>query len=99
MVNRWWKEDISLRHTRQHCIDQYGTNFVEEDLPSLLRMDGLQEEDIHRLTDYGPDMEPPPPRWKVEAKPVPECGQSAIDGRESDSGSEMSEGWENVDED
>jgi hypothetical protein len=70
MMNCWSKEDATLRHSRRHCIDGYGTNFVQYELPSLLREDGLGEEEILRLTNYGLDMEPPPPcpDWKNKSR-------------------------------
>ena len=70
MVNRWLSDPTTLRHSRQHCIAEYGTNFVQDELPSLLRADKVPEAEVLRVTDYGPDMEPPPPHpyWVSESE-------------------------------
>ena len=92
MINRWKLEEEDLRHSREHCIDQYGTNFVREALPKLLRdFDGLSEDDITTLTHDGPDLVPP--------SPLPSPVRSE-DG-ESDGGSDSEtdeDGWETADE-
>jgi hypothetical protein len=63
MMKGYWSEtEANLRHSRRQCIDQYGTNFVQHELPSLLKRDGLAEQEILRLTSYDLDMEPPTPR-------------------------------------
>ena len=103
MTDCWWEDDAALAHSRQHCIDRYGTNFVQEQLPSLLRQDGLSEEDVIRLTCYGQDMEPPPlrPDWihlhRLSTEP-PEWA-TRENGYDSDTHSEDSEDWETADED
>jgi hypothetical protein len=61
MKGYWSEKEATLRHSRRHCIDQYGTNFVQHELPSLLKRDGLAEQEILRLTSYDLDMEPPTP--------------------------------------
>jgi hypothetical protein len=38
MAEKWKCEEEDLRHCRRHCIEQYGTNFVRDELPSLLRL-------------------------------------------------------------
>lgn len=109
MMTCWSREDATLRHSRQHCIDQYGTNFVQDELPALLRRGGLPEEDVLRLTEYSPDMEPPAPcpYWEVEDRPCPEHKKPGANEGErvrnndsdGDSDSETSDGWETADED
>lgn len=112
MMNCWLKDVATLRHSRQHCIEQYGTNFVRDELPSLLRADGLPEEDVLRLTEYGGDMDPPPPRsfWEEadEYGAGSETEESGADGGElsgdgaddddGDSDAEKSDGWATADE-
>jgi hypothetical protein len=69
MMKGYWSEtEANLRHSRRHCIDQYGTNFVQHKLPSLLKRDGLAEQEILRLTSYDLDMEPPTPRPSLAFK-------------------------------
>ena len=103
MTDCWRSDDAALRHSRQHCIDQYGVNFVQETLPDLLREDGLSEEDVIRLTCYGPDMEPPPlrPDWICLRQRGIERPEWATrdNGYDSDTHSENSEDWETADED
>jgi hypothetical protein len=110
MMNCWLKDNTTLRHSRQHCIDQYGTNFVQDELPSLLRADGLLEEDVLRLTEYGPDMDPPRPdshretRYGTSSKSEEfgrgdgELDNESENNSDGESGSEMSDGWETADE-
>jgi hypothetical protein len=68
MKGYWSEKEATLRHSRRHCIDQYGTNFVQHELPYLLERDGLAEQEILRLTSYDLDMEPPTPRPSLAYK-------------------------------
>ena len=89
MINRWKLEGEDLRHSREHCIEQYGTNFVREQLPRLLRdFDGLSEDEITALTHDGPDLVPPSPPT------------SPVRSEDGDSDGEVDEedGWETADE-
>ncbi|ERF75553.1 hypothetical protein EPUS_09470 [Endocarpon pusillum Z07020] len=91
MIECWSKDDIPKRHARQYCIDQYGVNFVKEELPSLLRQDGLPEEEVVQLTEDGPDMEPPAPVpfWKYEESvSLFECEESEDSQDEHDADSD-----------
>ncbi|ERF75689.1 hypothetical protein EPUS_01519 [Endocarpon pusillum Z07020] len=100
MVECWSKDDIPQRHLRQYCIDQYGVNFVREELPSLLRRDGLPEEEVVRLTEDGPDMEPPPPLpyWEYEDKSGLEYEESEDSQDEHDADSDAGSRGESDDE-
>jgi hypothetical protein len=108
MANCWLNDDITLKYTRQHCIDQYGTHFTQDQLPSLLREEGLSEEDVLRLTEYGPDMDPPLPRpyWLREVDFNAECDGSGYEESgedytepDNESHSESNDGWETAEED
>lgn len=111
MIESWSKTGTSERHTRQYCIDQYGVNFVKEELPSLLKQDGLPEGEVIRLTQDGPDMEPPAPHpyWKDKDNSGSDCeelkkGQDEHDadsnaGTGGESDDELSDGWQTADED
>ncbi|ERF72906.1 hypothetical protein EPUS_08734 [Endocarpon pusillum Z07020] len=111
MIESWSKGDTSNRHTRQYCIDQYGVNFVKEELPSLLRRDGLPEDEVVRLTKDSLDMEPPPPHpyWEDEDESDSDCEESEDSqgeydedsdaGSDEDSDDELSDGWQTADED
>ncbi|KAF7509420.1 hypothetical protein GJ744_007983 [Endocarpon pusillum] len=108
MIECWLDGDVSNRHTRQYCIDQYGVNFVKEELPSLLRRDGLPEEEVVRLTEDGPDMEPPPPLldgvYEDSEYEESEDNQDQHDadsdaGSNGDSDDELSNGFQTADED
>jgi hypothetical protein len=68
MKGYWSEKEATLRHSRRHCIDQYGTNFVQHELPYLLERDDLAEQEILRLTSYDLDMEPPTPRPSLAYK-------------------------------
>jgi hypothetical protein len=103
MVERWKLEEKNLRHSRPHCIQQYGTNFVRDELPSLLRdFDELPKGEIAELTQDGPDLVPPSPvsrpassnnsDWETEVDK--EDWQAEDDGQETDE-----DGWETADED
>lgn len=112
MINCWLSDAAPLRHSRQHCIKHYGANFVRVELPYFLRADGLKEEDVLRLTEYGVDMEPPHPRpyWEEVhehegGSKVEECraddrklGSNSADEDDVDSDGETSDGWETADE-
>lgn len=68
MVERWKLEEKNLRHSRPHCIQQYGTNFVGDEQPSLQRdFDGLPKGEIAELTQDGPDLVPPSPVSRPES--------------------------------
>ena len=104
MTDCWWEDDAVLRHSRQHCLDQYGVNWVQETLPTLLRQDGLPEEDVIRFTRYGQDMEPPAPcpdlawlRKYCSIEGVEWVTQESE--HDSDSSGEDSEDWETAGED
>lgn len=106
MVNGWLNDEVTLRHSRHHCISLYGTSFVQDKLPSLLREEGLPEEEILRLTAYGPDMEPPTPQCMKDRDRYGrvESGSAAeeLDGEEESDGesdSELSSGWHTAEED
>lgn len=108
MTHCWSEEEAALRHSRRHCIEQYGTNFVQHELPSLLRGDWLAEEEILRLTSYDLDMEPPLPRpcsrfedesdWWHSSGDVDCESESEIES-EGEHDGEISDGWQTADED
>jgi hypothetical protein len=108
MADRWKSEGEDLRHSRRHCINQYGTNFVRDELPKLLRdFDGLSEDEIVELTQDGPDLVPPSPALN-SANLDGDGWIDAYDYRDDSNGSDEDDdddveageddGWETADE-
>ena len=111
MIKCWSENDIPKRHTRQYCIDEYDISFVRNELPSLLRRDGLPKEEVVRLTKDDPNMEPPTPHpyWKDRDESDLKCedlgdsqsendADSNVDSNE-DSDDELSDDWQTAEED
>jgi hypothetical protein len=98
MVIRWKAEEEDLRHSRQHCFEQYGTNFVRDELPRLLRdFDGFPEDEITELTQDGPDLVPPNPIPRLARR----CGKEFwiySDESGDDIEADEEDNWETADE-
>lgn len=98
VVIRWKSEEKDLRHCRQHCIEQYGTNFVTDELPRLLRdFDGFPEDEITELTQDGPDLVPPNPILRLAHRCEKEFWIYS-DESNDDIEADEEDGWETADE-
>ena len=62
-LQQWRSQNSALRHSRSHNFSEFGIKFVTEQLPALLKADGLKQDQIEALTKDGSDIYCRPPQY------------------------------------